>query len=47
VKRKEIQSVIGDGIQNDIPLPDVIAKLQQRYEIYCGISCFMHFPDVH
>ncbi len=34
VKRKEIQAVIGDGIQADIPFPEVIAKLQQRYEVY-------------
>jgi len=34
VKRKEIQAVIGDGIQADIPFPEVIEKLQQRYEVY-------------
>jgi hypothetical protein len=42
VKRKEIQSVIGDGIQDDIPLPDVIAKLQQRYDVYYIIPKMTH-----
>lgn len=40
VKRGEIQEVIGDGIQADIPFPEVIAKLRQRYEIYYRISLF-------
>ncbi|WP_439627144.1 hypothetical protein [Gemmata sp.] len=34
VKHKEIRAVIGDGIQADLPLEEVIEKLQQRYEVY-------------
>jgi hypothetical protein len=34
VKHREIRAVIGDGIQADIPFEEVIAKLQQRYEVY-------------
>jgi len=42
VKRKEIKAVIGDGIQGDIPLPDVIEKLRQRYEVYYIIPKMTH-----
>jgi hypothetical protein len=34
VKRDEAQAVIGDGLQADVPLPEVLAKLQQRYDVY-------------
>ncbi len=42
VKRSEIQSVIGDGLQADIPFPEVIAKLRQRYEVYYIIPKMTH-----
>lgn len=34
VKRAEIQAVIGDGLQSDIPLTDVLTELQRRYDVY-------------
>lgn len=34
VKRAEVQAVIGDGLQSDIPLTDVLAELQRRYDVY-------------
>ncbi len=34
VKRTEVRGVIGDGLQADIPVADLIAELRQRYDVY-------------
>jgi hypothetical protein len=34
VKRKEVRELIGDGLQTDIPIKEVIAELEQRYHVY-------------
>ncbi len=34
VKRKEVAKVIGDSLQADIPVEDLIAELQRMYEVY-------------
>jgi hypothetical protein len=34
VKRKEVGSVIGDGLQASIPVEDVVAELRRTYDVY-------------
>lgn len=34
VKRREVERVIGDKLQADVPVEDVLAELQKRYEVY-------------
>jgi hypothetical protein len=34
VKRREVQSVIGDVLQADLPIEELIDELRQRYEVY-------------
>jgi hypothetical protein len=34
VKRKEVREVIGDGLQADIPVAEVVAELRRRYDVY-------------
>jgi hypothetical protein len=34
IKRREVERVIGDKLQADLPVEDVLASLQQRYEVY-------------
>ncbi len=34
VKRAEIARVIGDRVQVDVPIEDVLAELEQRYDVY-------------
>jgi hypothetical protein len=34
VKRKEVGKIIGDGLQSNIPVEEVIAELQQTYDVY-------------
>ncbi len=34
VKRKEVARVIGDGLEADVPVEDVLAELRQTYDVY-------------
>jgi hypothetical protein len=34
VKRREVRRVIGDRLQADVPLDDVLVDLQKRYDVY-------------
>src|SRR3954452_5263015 len=34
VKRREVRQVIGDRLQADVPLADVLVDLQRRYDVY-------------
>jgi hypothetical protein len=34
VKRKEVAAHIGDGLQNDIPVEQLIAELEKTYDVY-------------
>lgn len=34
VKRREVEHVFGDKLQADIPIRDIVAEAQQKYEIY-------------
>src|SRR5215469_18451298 len=34
VKRKEVGALIGDGLQSNIPVEEVVAELQRTYDVY-------------
>jgi hypothetical protein len=34
VKRKEVEALIGDGLQASIPVEEVVAELQRTYDVY-------------
>src|SRR5262249_20962526 len=34
VKRKEVGAIIGDGMQANIPVEEVVAELQRKYDVY-------------
>jgi hypothetical protein len=34
VKRKEVEALIGDGLQTSIPVEEVVAELQRTYDVY-------------
>ncbi len=42
VKRAEVERVIGDKLQADIPIEDLLAELRQRYEVYFIIPKMTH-----
>jgi hypothetical protein len=34
VKRAEVRGLMGDGLERDIPLADIVRELQQRYQVF-------------
>jgi hypothetical protein len=42
VKKKEVQAIIGDKLQADIPIAEVIAALKKRYDVYYIIPKMTH-----
>jgi hypothetical protein len=34
VKRKEVEALVGDGLQANIPVEDVVAELRRSYDVY-------------
>ncbi|RPJ45847.1 MAG: hypothetical protein EHM21_09085 [Chloroflexi bacterium] len=34
VKRREVQQVIGDGLEQDIPLAEIVKELRRRYHVF-------------
>ena len=50
VKRKEVARVIGDGLQTDIPVEELIAELERTFEVYYVLPKMTHHwnnPLVH
>src|SRR5437763_4249109 len=45
VKRAEVQRVIGDAPQADIPVEDIIAELEKRFDVYYVIPKLTHHWD--
>jgi hypothetical protein len=49
VKRREVEAVIGDKLQRDIPVRDLFAELQKRYEVFTLIpsgACHGADPEI-
>jgi hypothetical protein len=42
VKREEVEQVIGDRLQADIPTEEVLAELQRRYDVYFILPKMTH-----
>lgn len=50
VKRKEVARLIGDGLQTDLPVEELIAELQASYDVYHVLPKMTHHwnnPVVH
>jgi hypothetical protein len=50
VKRKEVAAFIGDGLQADLPIEDLLAELERIYDVYYVLPKLTHHwnnPDVH
>lgn len=49
VKRREVESVFGDTLRHDIPLRDIVAEAQEKYEIYYilpNLTSYYDCPEI-
>jgi hypothetical protein len=42
VKRAEVERVVGDGLQADLPVEDVLAELERAYDVYFILPRMTH-----
>lgn len=42
VKRDEVKTVVGDGLQSNIPVEEVVAELQRTYDVYHVLPKMTH-----
>src|SRR5262249_29490946 len=50
VKRKEVSNYIGNELQSDLPVEQLIGELQRTYEVYYVLprmTCHWNNPEVH
>lgn len=50
IKRKEVAALIGDGMQADLPVEDLVAELERKWDVYSilpNMTSNWDNPDVH